>query len=83
MRSVLDVGITSVHSEADHRLLSDVLASFIRKDGRKAAGFMIDNSNAMLKSVGDKAIDEEEFTRKIENITIEAAGENYFMQNLG
>jgi len=64
-------------------LVSDVLASFIRKDGRKAAGYMIDNSNAMLKSVGDKAIDEEEFTRKIENITIEAAGKNYLMQKLG
>ena len=79
----MDVGITTVHSEEDHRLVSDVLASFVRKDGYKAAMRMVDSSNSMLKSSGDKAIDEEEFFRKIELITIAASGKDYFMQKLG
>ena len=44
---------------------------------------MVDSSNSILKSSGDKAVDEEEFFRKIEYITIQASGANYFMQHLG
>lgn len=80
---LLDVGITTVHSEADHRLVSDVLAAFIRKNGRLAGELMIDNSNSRLKAFGDQALDEEEFARKIELITIAASGKDYFMQHLG
>jgi aarF domain-containing kinase len=79
----LDVGITTIHSDTDHKLVSDVLAAFIRKDGRKAGQHMIENSNSVLKSVGDQAVDEEEFVKKIELITIAASGKNYFMQHLG
>ena len=60
-----------------------MLAAFVRKDGRKAAMHMVDSSNSILKSSGDKAVDEEEFFRKIEYITIQASGANYFMQHLG
>lgn len=77
------MGITTVHSEEDHRLVSDVLSAFIRKNGRKAGRFMIDNSNARLESVGDHAVDEEKFIDKIEMITIAASGKDYFMENLG
>jgi len=80
---LLDVGITTVHSDADHRLVSDVLAAFVRKDGRKAGRYMIDNSNARLEAVGDRAIDEEQFIDKIELLTIAASGKNYFMEKLG
>jgi len=80
---LLDVGITTSHEEKDHRLISDVLASFIRKDGRTAAMHMVDSSNDMLKSAGDKAVDEEEFFKKIELVTIAASGKDYFMQKLG
>ena len=81
--SLLDVGITTVCSDEDHRTVSDVLAAFVRKDGRKAAMHMVDSSNNILKSSGDKAVDEEEFFRKIEYITIQASGANYLMQHLG
>jgi len=80
---LLDVGITTVHSDTDHKLVSDVLAAFIRKDGKRAGQYMIDNSNAVLKSQGDQAVDEEEFAKKIELITIAASGKDYFMQHLG
>ena len=79
----MDVGITTVHSDADHRLVSDVLAAFIRKDGAKAGRHMIDSSNHMLRAQGDKALHEEDFVRKIELITIAASGKDYFMQHLG
>jgi len=80
---LLDVGITTIHSDADHRLVSDVLAAFIRKNGRKAGQHMIDNSNSKLKSVGDQAIDEEEFMNKMELLTLAASGKNYLMEHLG
>ena len=64
-------------------MVSDVLASFVRKDGATAGRRMIDSSNSMLKSVGEKAIDEDDFVRKIELITIAASGKDYFMQKLG
>ena len=44
---------------------------------------MIDNSNSRLKAAGDQALDEENFTRKIELVTIAASGKNYLMQHLG
>jgi predicted unusual protein kinase regulating ubiquinone biosynthesis (AarF/ABC1/UbiB family) len=42
---LLDVGIVTTHSEADHRLISDILAAFIRCDGRKAGRLMIGKLN--------------------------------------
>eukprot|EP00535_Pseudo-nitzschia_heimii_P013652 CAMPEP_0197197278 /NCGR_PEP_ID=MMETSP1423-20130617/32787_1 /TAXON_ID=476441 /ORGANISM="Pseudo-nitzschia heimii, Strain UNC1101" /LENGTH=663 /DNA_ID=CAMNT_0042651097 /DNA_START=217 /DNA_END=2204 /DNA_ORIENTATION=- len=80
---LLDVGIATVHPEADHRLVSDVLTAFIRKNGLLAGELMIDNSNSRLKAVGDQALDEEKFARKIELVTIAASSENHFMQHLG
>jgi len=80
---LLDVGITTVHSETDHRLVSDVLAAFIRKNGRKAGRYMIDNSNSRLKETGDHALEEEEFIDRIEMLTLAASGKDYFMQHLG
>ncbi|MGK3746587.1 MAG: aarF domain-containing kinase [Bacillariaceae sp.] len=79
----MDVGITTVHSESDHRLISDVLAAFIRCDGRKAGRSMIDDSNTRLESIGDHSIDAEKFIDKMEQLTIKAQGENYFMEHLG
>ena len=79
----MDVGITTICSEEDHRLISDILANFIRKDGRSAAIRMVDSSNSILKSSGDKAVDEEKFFDKIEYITIEANSAKYLMQHLG
>ena len=77
------MGITTVHSDEDHKLVSDVLAAFVRKEGRKAGRYMIDNSNARLELVGDHAIDEEKFIDMIELLTIAASGEDYFMEHLG
>jgi len=80
---LLDVGITTIHSESDHRLVSDILTAFIRCDGRKAGRLMIDDSNRRLGSFGDHSIDEEKFIDKIEELTIRAQGKDYFMEHLG
>jgi len=80
---LLDVGITTIHSESDHRLVSDILTAFIRCDGRKAGRLMIDDSNTRLGSLGDHSIDEEKFIDKIEELTIRAQGKDYFMEHLG
>ena len=80
---ILDVGITTVHSESDHKLISDVLAAFIRCDGRKAGRSMIDDSNTRLESIGDHSVDAEKFIDRMEQLTIKAQGENYFMEHLG
>jgi predicted unusual protein kinase regulating ubiquinone biosynthesis (AarF/ABC1/UbiB family) len=80
---LLDVGIVTKHSEADHRLISDILAAFIRCDGPRAGRLMIDDSNIRLRAVGDHAVDEERFIEKIEWLTVRASGKEYLMEMLG
>lgn len=80
---LLDVGIVVENSDRDHRLISDVLAAFIRMDGRKAGRHMIDDSNARADGQEGRALNEEKFLDKIEKLTIEASGKNYLMEHLG
>mmetsp|Transcript_30514 Transcript_30514/g.74104 ORF Transcript_30514/g.74104 Transcript_30514/m.74104 type:complete len:843 (+) Transcript_30514:326-2854(+) len=91
---LLDVGIVTEHSESDHRLISDVLAAFIRCDGRRAGQLMMADSNERLRTTvsssnstktsgGDHSRDEELFLNKIEWLTVKAAGKDYFMEHLG
>jgi predicted unusual protein kinase regulating ubiquinone biosynthesis (AarF/ABC1/UbiB family) len=80
---LLDVGIVLEHGREDHRMLSDVLAAFIRCEGRIAGRRMIDDSNSRLRVTGDHALEEELFIDKIEELTIEAKGKAYLMEKLG
>ena len=80
---LLDVGIVMEHSHEDHILISDVLAAFIRCEGRKAGRIMIDDSNSRLRGLGDRALEEERYIDKIEMLTIEAKGKAYLMHKLG
>lgn len=80
---LLDVGIVVENNDEDHRLISDVLASFIRKDGRKAGRRMMEDSNHRMKEGGEYAVEEEKFLDKMEGLTIKASEEGYFMEHLG
>jgi len=80
---LLDVGIVVENNKEDHRLISDVLAAFIRLQGRKAGQRMIEDSNARAKDEEGRVVDEERFLDKIEKLTIEASGKEYLMENLG
>lgn len=82
---LFDVGIVNEYSEADHNLIIDVLAAFIRKQGRIAGRLMIDDSNSKLRAAetGDSARDEERYIDKIEMLTIKASTKGYFMESLG
>lgn len=80
---LLDVGIVVENNESDHRLISDVLAAFIRMDGRAAGRRMIEDSNARMSDKGEHALHEEQFLDKIEGLTIKASGKEYFMEHLG
>ena len=71
------------NSRSDHRLISDILVAFIRKQGRIAGQLMIDDSNSRLSGQGDHALDEEQFLDKIESLTIKASTKGYLMENLG
>jgi aarF domain-containing kinase len=78
---VLDVGMVTEYTDSDHRLIVDILTSFIRKDGRRAGRLMIDDSN--LRNSGDEAEAEELYIDKIEALTIQANSKDYFMEHLG
>lgn len=82
---LLDVGIVAEYAEHDHDIIVDILASFIRKQGRKAGRLMIDDSNRRLKEAEmvEEALEEERFIDKIEHLTIKASGGDYLMENLG
>ena len=74
------------YTDKDHQTIVDILAAFIRKQGRKAGRLMIDDSNSLLRgrdSGDDKAIDEEQYIDKIEALTIAARTQGYFMEHLG
>lgn len=79
---LLDLGIVNEYNESDHKVIVDVLAAFIRKQGRIAGRLMIDDSNARLK--GDTlALEEEKYIDKIEALTIDANTSGYLMERLG
>jgi predicted unusual protein kinase regulating ubiquinone biosynthesis (AarF/ABC1/UbiB family) len=80
---LLDAGIVVEHSKRDHRLISDVLAAFIRRAGRRAGERMMEDSNYRMASSGERSVDEEEFLDRIESLTERAHGKDYFMQHLG
>ena len=83
---LFDVGIVNEYTDKDHQTIVDILAAFIRKQGRKAGRLMIDDSNSLLRgrdSGDDKAIDEEQYIDKIEALTIAARTQGYFMEHLG
>lgn len=77
---LLDFGIANSYSDADHQNIVDILAAFIRKDGRKAGRLMIEESNTRSRLA---AINEEHFVDKIEQITIAANSADYLMEKLG
>lgn len=77
---LLDFGIANSYSDADHQNIVDILASFIRKDGRKAGRLMIEESNTRSSIA---AVNEERFIDKIEELTIAANGTDYLMEKLG
>jgi hypothetical protein len=57
-------------------MLVDVLAAFIRKDGRQAGRIMIDDSNNRLKATntGETALEEELHMIRLEALTIKTCG---------
>lgn len=77
---MLDFGIANTYSDADHQNIVDILAAFIRKDGRKAGRLMIEESNTRTVAA---AVHEEHFVDKIEQLTIAANGADYLMEKLG
>jgi aarF domain-containing kinase len=69
------------YSDADHRLIVDVLTSFIRKNGRRAGELLVADTNA--RNTHDQAVAEELYIEKIEALTARAHEKNFFMQQLG
>lgn len=69
------------YSDADHRLIVDVLTSFIRKDGRRAGELLIADTNA--RNANDQAQAEEQYIEKMAALTARAHGTEYFMEKLG
>lgn len=69
------------YSDADHRLIVDILTAFIRMDGRRAGELLIDDSNA--RNTSDQALSEEMYVDKILALTTRAHGRDYFMEHLG
>lgn len=68
-------------TDSDHRLIVNILTSFIRMDGRRAGRLMIDDSN--MRNANDQAEAEELYIDKIEALTDRANGKDYFMEHLG
>lgn len=79
---LLDAGIATEYSDADHELIVNILSSFIRQDGRRAGRLMIDDSNRRAADDKQKALNEELYIEKIKALTDRANGKDYFMEHL-
>jgi len=67
---ILDCGIVNEYSEREHDLAINVIAAFIRLDGRRAAEFLVDHSNeSMLQTTGEQALDVEHYLDEIEKLS--------------
>mmetsp|Transcript_19443 Transcript_19443/g.28623 ORF Transcript_19443/g.28623 Transcript_19443/m.28623 type:complete len:688 (+) Transcript_19443:106-2169(+) len=67
---LLDCGIINEYDDADHELLVDIIASFIRMDGRKAAELMADDSNRRTAASGESAVEDvEKYIADIEKLS--------------
>lgn len=67
---LLDCGIANEYSERDHNLAINVIAAFIRMDGRRAAEFLIENSNQhMQETTGEQALEVEKYLDEIAEIS--------------
>jgi len=80
---LLDAGMVTEYDDKDHDRLVSILISFIRMDGRRAAELMIKDSNDRLSQSNEKALHEDLYIDKIEELTNRACGEDYLMENLG
>eukprot|EP00565_Helicotheca_tamesis_P003447 CAMPEP_0185731494 /NCGR_PEP_ID=MMETSP1171-20130828/13053_1 /TAXON_ID=374046 /ORGANISM="Helicotheca tamensis, Strain CCMP826" /LENGTH=677 /DNA_ID=CAMNT_0028400771 /DNA_START=127 /DNA_END=2160 /DNA_ORIENTATION=+ len=67
---LLDCGIVNEYDDADHELMVNIIAAFIRMDGRKAAELMADDSNRRMKAAGESAVqDVEKYINDIERLS--------------
>lgn len=80
---LLDVGIVTEYTNFDHEIIVDILACFIRKEGRRAGRLMIADSNRRLLTSNERAVDEDSYCEKMEALTIKASGNDYLMEHLG
>jgi aarF domain-containing kinase len=71
---LFDVGIVNEYQESDHNAIVDILAAFIRYQGRKAGRLMIDDSNSRLRAMndGEVAVREKEYIDKIEYLYVDS-----------
>jgi aarF domain-containing kinase len=95
---LLDVGIVNEYTNANHELLVNVLTSFIRHDGRKAAEYMMTANDEDLKRndsnppsnggvdhhVNLRSKEEVDgYLDTIDNIAQQAKSADYMMEHLG
>jgi len=80
---LLDAGIALEYTNDDHDLMINVLSSFIRNNGRRAAKYMLSDSNTRLFELQKAARNEQEYIMKIEKITTDAHSGAFFIDNLG
>jgi len=66
---LLDCGIVNEYDDADHDLLVNIIAAFIRMDGRHAAELMANDANRRLAGTGESVRDAEGYVASIENLS--------------
>ena len=71
------------YSDADHDLLINIIAAFIRMDGKRAAELMADDSNRRLKELGQGTQNVEEYIRDIENLSKTPRKTDFVFEKIG
>lgn len=83
----LDCGMVNKYDDADHALLVDIIAAFIRMDGGRAAELMADDSNRRLGQSDDGSavsttLDQEKYIRDIEALSKTPRKTDFVMEKI-
>mmetsp|Transcript_23348 Transcript_23348/g.32711 ORF Transcript_23348/g.32711 Transcript_23348/m.32711 type:complete len:659 (-) Transcript_23348:140-2116(-) len=80
---LLDCGIVSEYDDADHDLLVNIVAAFIRMDGRKAAELMADDSNKRLHEAGESTKNVDAYISDIEDLSKTPRESDFLFEKIG
>ena len=79
---LVDVGMITEFTDSEHEILVDILANFIRRNGRRAAELMLLDSERRMMYSNEQAVNAEKFIATIENLTETDRHMNFF-ENIG
>ena len=79
---LLDCGMVNEYSDTDHDLLINIIAAFIRLNGRRAGELMVDDSNQRMAEQGEYAREVDLYLDEMEKISSAANKSGFLLEKV-